>query len=88
MEKLVKAYYVPELDTLDIWFEDPGAEIESEEVGDGVIAKISKAGKIVGVEIISASKTKPEDLTNLSEEIRDTLRDSMKKLAAAASRIT
>jgi len=88
MERLVRAYYVPEMDTLDIWLAEPDRESESEEVGDGVIAKLDKHGKIIGVEIISASKTSREQLANLPENIRNILRDSMGKLAAAASRMT
>ena len=87
MEKLVKTYYVSELDTLDIWFGDPATEAESEEIGDGVVAKLDKNGKIIGVEVISASKTGREELTNLPEDIRRILADSMRKLAAAASRM-
>ena len=88
MERLVRAYYVPGMDTLDIWLEDPDRESVSEEVADGVIAKLDKQGKIIGVEIISASKTSREQLTNLPENIRSILMDSMKKLAAVATHIT
>lgn len=88
MERLVRTYYVPEMDTLDIWLEEPDRERESEEVGDGVIAKLDKNGKIIGVEIISASKTRREQLANLPENIRSILMDSMEKLATAASHIT
>jgi uncharacterized protein YuzE len=88
MEKLVRTYYVPEMDTLDIWLDDPDREAESEEVGDGVVAKLDGDGKIIGVEIISASKTSVEQLADLPEDIRNILNDSMKKLATAASRIT
>jgi uncharacterized protein YuzE len=79
MERLVRAYYVPELDTLDIWLDEPDRESESEEVGDGVIAKLDKRGKIIGVEIISASKTSRGQLANLPEDIRSILMDSMEK---------
>lgn len=88
MERLVRAYYVPEMDTLDIWLDEPDRESESEEVADGVIAKLDKDGKIIGVEIISASKTSREQLANLPENIRSILMDSIEKLAMAASRIT
>jgi uncharacterized protein YuzE len=79
---------VPEIDTFDIWFGEPNTESESEEVGDGVITKLDKQGQIIGVEIISASKTGREELTNLPENIRSVLLDSLSKLAAAASHIT
>lgn len=88
MERLVRAYYVPQMDTLDIWLDEPDKESESEEVGDGVIAKLDKSGKIIGVEIISASKTNREQFANLPKDIRNILMDSMGKFATAASRIT
>lgn len=88
MEKLVRTYYVPEMDTLDIWLDDPDREAESEEVGDGVVAKLDDSGKIIGAEIISASKTGGDQLANLPEDIQNILNDSMKNLATAASRIT
>jgi len=73
---------------LDIWFDEPSTESESDEVGDGVIAKLDKQGQIIGVEIISASKTGREQLINLPEDVRNVLLDSLSKLAAAASHIT
>ncbi len=88
MEKLVRTYYVSEYDTLDVWFGDQEKEAESEEVGDGVIAKLDEQGKIIGIELISATRTKREELSNLPPDIRGILSDAMKKLAAAASRIT
>lgn len=88
MEKLVRAYYVPEVDTLDLWFEEPEKVVESEEVGDGVIKKMDRDGRIIGVEIVSLSKTSREELANLPEDVRSALLDSMKKLATAASQIT
>lgn len=84
----MRAYYVPDVDTLDIWLDEPDRESESEEVGDGVIAKLDMHGEIIGVEIISASKTSREQLANLPENIRSILIDSMEKLATVASRIT
>lgn len=45
MDALIKTYYVPELDTLDVfWFGDISAVAESVEVGDGVISKLGKNG--------------------------------------------
>jgi len=58
MERLVRTYYVPELDTLDIWIGELDELVESEEVGDEVIVKLNKQRKVIGVEIISLSKTR------------------------------
>jgi len=88
MERLVRAYYVPEMDTLDIWLDEPDRERDSKEVGDGVIAKLDNDGEIIGVEIITASKTSRDQLANLPESIRSILMDSTKKLATAASHMT
>jgi len=88
MESLVRTYYVPEMDTLDIWLDEPDRESESEEVGDGVIAKLDRQRKIIGVEIVSASKTSREQLANLPEDIRSILIDSIEKMATAATHIT
>lgn len=84
----MRAYYAPEIDTLDIWLDEPDKESESKEVGDGIVAKLDKHGKIIGVEIISASKMSREHLANLPDGMRSILMDSMEKLATAASRIT
>ena len=39
MDALIKTYYVPEFDTMDVWFGDVGYVTESVEVGDGIITK-------------------------------------------------
>lgn len=88
MEKLVKTYYVPGIDTLDIWLGEPDEEVGGEEVADGIIAKLDRHGQIIGVEIVSLSKTRKEELVNLPEEIRQALLQSMRELAAAASQLS
>ena len=55
---MVKVYYDKEMDTLDIWFDDPPEEGFSREMGDGIILKYDVSGKIVGVEILFLSKQK------------------------------
>jgi len=87
MERLVRAYYVPELDTSDVWFGEREEAAESAEVGEGVVVKLDKDGGIIGVEIISLSKTGREELANLPVDIRQALVESIRKLAAAASRV-
>jgi len=75
-DALIKTYYVPELDTLDVWFEEIGAESESEEVGDGVILKVGRNREVLGIEIVGLSKTKREDLAGLPSDARWTLLES------------
>ena len=41
-----------EMKTLDIWFDDPEKEYVCEEVGDGIILKKDKDGKVIGIEIL------------------------------------
>ena len=49
MEKVI-IYYNKESDTMDIWFGNPEEEYISEEVGEGLILKKNKKGKIIGIE--------------------------------------
>jgi len=70
MEKKVKVYYDKEMDTIDIWFEDPPEGGYSREVSDGIILKYNSDGKIAGIEILFLSKQK--DVVNLiPKEARD-----------------
>lgn len=85
MDALIKTYYVPELDTLDVWFGDIGAVSESVEVGDGVISKLGKGGEVVGVEIVGLSKTTKEDLAGLPSDVRKMLLEAIKKLSVATA---
>jgi uncharacterized protein YuzE len=56
MEK-VAVYYSKETDTMDIWFGNPEDEYISEEVGEGLILKKDRQGKIIGVEKLYVVKT-------------------------------
>jgi len=56
MEK-VAIYYSKESDTMDIWFGSPDDEYISEEVGEGLILKKDRQGKIIGVEKLYVVKT-------------------------------
>jgi uncharacterized protein YuzE len=49
MDKVV-VYYHKETDTMDIWFGNPEDEFLCEEVGEGVILKKDKEGKVIGIE--------------------------------------
>ena len=53
----VKIYYSKEKDTMDIWFNNPELEVISEEVGEGVILKKDKDGKVIGIEKLYVTKT-------------------------------
>ncbi len=63
---MARVYYDKEMDTLDIWFEDPPEEGFSREIEDGIILKYNASGRIVGVEILFLSKQR-----KLPDEIKD-----------------
>lgn len=88
MDALIKTYYVPELDTLDIWFGDISAVTESVEAGDGVISKIGNHGEVIGVEIVGLSKTSKDDLAGLPSGVRKMLLEAINKLSVATSALS
>ncbi len=86
---MIKTYYVPELDTLDVWFgEINKQEAESEETGDGVVLKRGPNREVLGVEIISLSKTKKEDLEGLPSDVRKTVLEAIRKLNLATANLS
>jgi uncharacterized protein YuzE len=85
LDELIKIYSVPELDTLDVWFGDITATVESAEVGDGIISKFGKNGEIIGVEIVGLSKTTKKDLAGLPCDVRKTLLKAITKLSVATA---
>jgi len=56
MDKVI-IYYHKETDTMDIWFGDQEDEYICEEVGEGIILKKNKDGKVIGIEKLYVSKT-------------------------------
>ncbi len=66
----VRVCYDKEMDTIDIWFDEPPEEGYSREVSDGIILKYDLKGNVAGVEILFLSKQKNvQDL--IPKEIRD-----------------
>ena len=88
MDGLIMTCYVPELDTLDVWFGDMDAEVESKEVGDGIILKLGENGEEIGVEIVGLSKTSKEDLAGLPFEVRKMVLEIAKKMSVATARLS
>ena len=80
---MVKVYYDKEMDTLDIWFDDPPEEGFSREMGDGIILKYDVSGKIVGVEILFLSKQKklPDEIKNRVGKIVEEFVNAVKAIA-------
>jgi len=54
----IRIYYDKEVDTLDIWFDEPPEEGFSREINDGIIAKYDSKERIVGIEVLFVSKQK------------------------------
>ena len=52
MEKKLILIHNKEAETLDIWFDTLEKEHVCEEVGDGIILKKDKDGKVIGIEVL------------------------------------
>ena len=71
MEK-IKIIHNKKMETLDIWFDDPEKEFICEEVGDGIILKKDKNGKVIGIEVLYFSKNDiPLEFSNISNEANE-----------------
>jgi len=79
----IRIYYEKEMDTLDVWFEDPPEEGFSREISDGVILKYDKEGRVVGVEILFISKQKklPPDISKMIRISINEISDIIKAVA-------
>lgn len=83
----IKLYYQPELDTLDLWLDEPSQESYAQPLGDNITIKIAKNGAIIGAEIISLSKLTEEDLKAMPPNIRKALKTTLQKIAKKALEI-
>ncbi|WP_456324358.1 DUF2283 domain-containing protein [Desulfonauticus submarinus] len=60
------------METLDIWFDDPKKEFICEEVGDRIILKKDKNGKVIGIEVLYFSKNDILlEFLNISNEVNE-----------------
>ena len=70
--KKIKIIHNKKMETLDIWFDDPEKEFICEEVGDGIILKKDKNGKVIGIEVLYFSKNDiPLEFLNISNEAHE-----------------
>lgn len=70
MEKKLTVIHNKEMETLDIWFDDPKKEFICEEVGEGIILKKDKDNKVIGLEVLYYSKEDvPFEFKALSAEL-------------------
>lgn len=56
MDKRLTLIHNKEMETLDIWFDDPKNEVVCEEVGGGIILKKDRDNKVIGLEVLYYSK--------------------------------
>ena len=84
MERLIRLYYLPELDTLDLWLDDPEGEALSEPLNENVVVKLNEKNDIIGVEVISLSRLTEDDIGSMPTGIREVLVSALKKIAAKA----
>lgn len=52
MEKKLIVVHNKEMETLDIWFDDPNKEVICEEAGDGIILKKDENNRVIGIEVL------------------------------------
>jgi uncharacterized protein YuzE len=74
-------HYYPDVDTLDIWVEDPSSEVHSEPATENVVIKYNSHEEIIGFEIIELSKLDNEDVRKLPKEIVDLIKESANRLS-------
>lgn len=64
----IKIYYDSVGKKLNVWFDDPKKEAETEEVGDGTVVSKDKLGKVIGFEKLYVDLPKSSDLKSLPIE--------------------
>ena len=64
----IKIYYDTKGRTLNVWFDDPKKEAETEEVGDGTVVSKDKSGKVIGFERLYVDLPKSDNLKSLPIE--------------------
>ena len=64
----IKIYYDSKGKTLNVWFDDPKKEAETEEVGDGTVVSKDKLGKVIGFEKLYVNLPKTTDINSLPIE--------------------
>ncbi|MCP8315388.1 MAG: DUF2283 domain-containing protein [archaeon] len=55
MEKILKIFYSKEIDSLDVWIDEPEKKKMAREMDEGIIAKLNSEGNVIGLEITSLS---------------------------------
>lgn len=68
-DNLVRVYYDSKGNTLNVWFDDPQREYESEETGEEVVLNKDRKGRVIGFEKLNFSPLKKIGLKSLPVEI-------------------
>jgi len=56
MEKKLMVIHNKEMETLDIWFDNPKKEFVCEEIGEGIILKKDDNNRVIGIEVLYFTK--------------------------------
>ena len=56
MEKKLMVIHNKEMETLDIWFDNPKKEFVCEEIGGGIILKKDDNNRVIGIEVLYFTK--------------------------------
>ncbi len=84
----IRFYYLPDIDTVDLWLDNPEKEVLSESSGENIVLKYDENGEIIGVEIISLEKLTSKDIEKLPKKIREALKKTLEKISMKTGQIT
>ena len=84
---MIRLYYLPELDTLDLWLDNPNKEEIAEPLTDNIILKLDNKGNTIGLEILSLQKLNHNDLAQLPPLLRKALQQTLRKLTTKTNQI-
>jgi len=78
--RIIRLHYASDLDTLDLWIDDPEREALAEPYSDNVMIKLDEKGRPIGLEIISLHQLHPRDLDALPPQLRSALHRALERI--------
>jgi len=75
----IRFYYLPDIDTIDLWLDDPEKEELSEPLGENMILKYDGEGRIIGMEIISLEKLTSKDVEKTTKANKGSTKKDTRK---------